>query len=290
MTKINPNVIRLLAKTITGDNQKAPYLKGPDLVDFFNQFGFDDQYSWNGGFPTRWVYAEEKIKSLIEIGKFRDFLIELVNPARFIESEIDFTSTIEYINHLLSHNDIKLSYTGRKVIIDGLKSHSIDFKKKMNASDKDFDSFIDDQIVKCDRKIENGDYDGAITNARTLLESVLHELESNLSAGNNKKDGDLIKMFKRVKTLMNMNEKEYPGNNAVLQLISGITSIVNGIATLSNEMGDRHARGKKPLKHHAMLCVNSSKTICEFMTSSFMHQAKNGNIICHTKQGGSERE
>jgi hypothetical protein len=40
-----------------------------------------------------------------------------------------------------------------------------------NLSQIDFE-YIQEQIEKCDDKLSSGDYDGAITNARTLLENI----------------------------------------------------------------------------------------------------------------------
>ena len=44
------------------------YKTGPQLVDFFNSyFGFSDVY--RQGFPTRWVYVNDKLLSFSETGK-----------------------------------------------------------------------------------------------------------------------------------------------------------------------------------------------------------------------------
>lgn len=59
---VSDKIICQLGAFISGDSQIAPYLAGPDLVDFFNDFGFRDIYGQ--GFPTRWKYAAEKIDQL----------------------------------------------------------------------------------------------------------------------------------------------------------------------------------------------------------------------------------
>lgn len=60
--KLNVKTIEALGSIITGDGQLSPYRTGPQLVNFFNQYGFDDTYS--NGFPSRWKYAESKIIEL----------------------------------------------------------------------------------------------------------------------------------------------------------------------------------------------------------------------------------
>ena len=41
-------------------NEETEYRSGSKLVAFFNQYGFRDVYG--NGFPSRWIYTEEKIR------------------------------------------------------------------------------------------------------------------------------------------------------------------------------------------------------------------------------------
>jgi len=278
MFTLPPKTIKALAETISGDNDHAPYLSGSKLVAFFNELGFDEEYGqW---FPTRWVYAKEKIVALQGTERLRDCILETVNPERFMGTNFDYQDTIKFLNEYLQFNGYEIVSTSpTDVYIKEAGKASVDFNRPMKATTPNLETFIDEQMKKCDRKLYEGDYDGAITNARSLAESVLHDLECRLSECKPKKDGDLPKMFKRVRSLMNMKEKDYEGHTSILQLIGGMNSIVNGIATMSNDMGDRHARGRKPLKHHATLCVNASKTLCDFLLSSYVHQTAKGTLV-----------
>lgn len=56
---LSPESIEQLAYTISGDNRRSPYMRGIDLVNFFKQLGFKDEYE--EGFPTRWVFSKDKI-------------------------------------------------------------------------------------------------------------------------------------------------------------------------------------------------------------------------------------
>ena len=66
---INPEFYKTLAKIFCGDETELfTYKTGPQLVDFFNSyFGFSDVY--RQGFPTRWVYVNDKLLSFSETGK-----------------------------------------------------------------------------------------------------------------------------------------------------------------------------------------------------------------------------
>ncbi len=48
--------------------------------------------------------------------------------------------------------------------------------------------------------------------------------------------------------------------------------MIEGLDNLSNIMGDRHIRPVKPQRHHARLCVNSAKTIVNFLYDTLDHR------------------
>lgn len=62
---------------------------------------------------------------------------------------------------------------------------------KFPAVDLLSQAFILEQSGKCDSKLASGDHDGAVTNARSLLEAVLFEIEGQLDAGRLDYDGEL---------------------------------------------------------------------------------------------------
>ena len=56
--KLSENTLSELGKIVTGDTKMSPYRSGPMLVRLFNQFGSNDHYPKNGGFPSRWQYLD----------------------------------------------------------------------------------------------------------------------------------------------------------------------------------------------------------------------------------------
>lgn len=46
-------------------NEKTTYRSGPALVCLFNKYGFHDTYGYGGGFPSRWIYTDDKLKRLM---------------------------------------------------------------------------------------------------------------------------------------------------------------------------------------------------------------------------------
>lgn len=84
--------------------------------------------------------------------------------------------------------------------------------------------------------------------------------------------GDLIAAYRRIKKLLNLDPAKHNYPDSIKQILSGLNSIVNGLANMRNEMSDAHARRYKPEKYHSKLAVNSAKTLCEFLIESFEKQ------------------
>lgn len=59
--KISERTVKRLGEIITGDKGLSHYRGGPKLVSFFNEFGTNHTYGQ--GFPSRWMFTEECIRS-----------------------------------------------------------------------------------------------------------------------------------------------------------------------------------------------------------------------------------
>jgi hypothetical protein len=133
--------------------------------------------------------------------------------------------------------------------------------------------YIHDQIRKCHSKIADKDFDGSITNARTLIESIcLFILESKTKQKHNY-DGNLLKLYKSVASILKMSPTDYEDNN-LKQILSGVFSIINGVSGLRNTYGDSHGTSPsqstyKIDERHAILAVNLAKTITEYLFLSY---------------------
>ena len=133
------------------------------------------------------------------------------------------------------------------------------------------DEFINDQIKKARGKLAQDDYDGAITNVRSLVEAFQEEIIRRSGAGVPKYEGDLLKLYKKTKQVLNLDPSEQP-SDILKQVLTGLNSIVSGLSGMSNKMGDRHSRTYKPSRHHAKLAINAAFTFCEFLLDSYEYQ------------------
>lgn len=132
--------------------------------------------------------------------------------------------------------------------------------------------FISQQISKCKAKMNTEDYDGAITNARTLVEEILLYIEEKIQGSRQSYDGNLLSLYKRVSKQINMYPDDSKTGNSFNEILRGFISIIGGLAGLSNSIADRHATTKHPKKHHAKIVVNSAMILSEFLLESFDYQ------------------
>ncbi len=280
--KVALKTIEALEKLITGNqipsgSSLAPYRSGPALVDFFNQYGEDDEYGQ--GFPSRWQYAQQRLAELNGKIVFRDVIESTVDPRIFLGTDFSVEKAVAYINQYLEYDGYKLILDSNKYKLTSLdKDTIIIFEHAILNNNAPNIEFIREQTSKCESKIELSDYDGAITNARSLLESVLQEIEFRITSNNQKYDGNVNQLYKRVQKLLNLDPNRKDISDSLKQLLRGIVTIVAGIASIRNSMSDAHARSYKPSKHHAKLAVNSVYTICMFLLDSFEYQVKNSTI------------
>lgn len=129
--------------------------------------------------------------------------------------------------------------------------------------------FIQEQIEKASKKLDEEDFSGAITNSRSLLEQVLKELVIKLNIENT--SHELPRLYKDVARAMDMEVDSSPNEN-IKTILRGFVSIVQGMSALRNEASDAHGRGLEPSKHHAILAVNTSLTVCDFLLNSYEYQ------------------
>jgi hypothetical protein len=137
-------------------------------------------------------------------------------------------------------------------------------------------AFIMEQIEKCRTKIGVKDYDGAITNARSMVEAVLTAIEKEIDSTALDYDGNLPRLYKRVQGHLNLSPDNPKVSESLKQTLTGLSSIIQGLAALSNRMGDRHVREYKPAQHHAVLVVNSAMTFSNFIFDTYAYQNRVG--------------
>ncbi len=264
--KISQKTLAFLRDIITGDKKLSSYKSGPELVRFFNSLGFNDVYGQ--GFPSRWYYVETKLNDLNEQERISDVLEAYFSPINFIEEEMKLNDLIDKLNKYLEYDGYKLDIKGKKVKIVSI-IHEIIEAPEIYKLDSEF---IRENIEKCDEKIKDGDFTGAITNARTFLETLLLYIYKNIRKEDYNFTGDLPRLYKDVSKLVKLNIEEKTEDD-IKKVLSGLTSVVSGISGISNRMADRHGRlteyDKESQRHLSILTVNSVKTLSLYLYSCY---------------------
>jgi hypothetical protein len=135
---------------------------------------------------------------------------------------------------------------------------------------------IKDELKKCDRKILEQDYAGAITNARSMLEGVLREIIYTISGKHADTKNDLVKLLNDARSCLNLDPSKPEIIEPLKQVITGLASTVQGLGTIRNVVSDSHSRKYEPDAHHAILVVNASKTIASFLFGTYLYQKSKG--------------
>lgn len=80
-------------------NEETNYRSGPQLVQFFNQLGFNDVYGQ--GFPSRWIYTDEKLRKINGTPELDKCIKMLFDVRLFIGRFSDLDAFIEALNQYL---------------------------------------------------------------------------------------------------------------------------------------------------------------------------------------------
>jgi hypothetical protein len=118
------------------------------------------------------------------------------------------------------------------------------------------------------------DPEGAITAARSLLESVCKHIldEANVEYGD---APDLTKLYRLTAEQLKLAPSQHT-EQVFKQIIGGCTAVVEGLGALRNRLSDSHGKGKvaaKPAPRHAELAVNLAGSLALYLLAT--HTARN---------------
>ena len=110
------------------------------------------------------------------------------------------------------------------------------------------------------------DPEGAITTARTLLETVCKHILDDLEVTYSD-DVDLPKLYRLTSEALNIAPSQHT-ETIFKQILGGCTAVVEGLGALRNRLGDAHGKGTKSVKpapRHAQLAVNLAGAMATFL-------------------------
>ena len=207
------------------------------------------------------AYAKSRIK-LVENKSISHLLPKWLNNNRTIDQFWTFIkarySTYqerrEFIwsefNNLLSHLETgKTSPLNEIIVFDEVHIHAL-WEKAIERKESDTE--------------------GAITAARTLIESVLKHILDDQSIIYNE-GADLPVLYKEVAKFLNL-APELHNEGIFKQILGGVNSVVTGLGALRNKLGDAHGKSKtnvKPSVRHSELAVNLAGSMAVFLFKSY---------------------
>lgn len=120
----------------------------------------------------------------------------------------------------------------------------------------------------------HADPEGAITIARTLLETVTKRILDEMHESYSDKD-DLPKLYASTATALNLAPSQHT-EEPIRAILGGAMNMVNGIGTLRNRLSDSHGRGGRlpvrPSSRHAHLAVNTAGAAATFLVETFLER------------------
>jgi hypothetical protein len=119
------------------------------------------------------------------------------------------------------------------------------------------------------------DPEGAITAARTLLESVCKHILDDAGV-TYADDTDLPKLWGLVAEELNLAPAQHQ-ENVFKAILGNCQAVVNNLAAIRNRAGDAHGQGRrrqvKPKARHAELAVNLAGTMASFLVTTWKEKS-----------------
>lgn len=271
--KLSGKTLDALCGIITGDiDEDYPHRTGPELINFFSRYGYDESYG--SRFPSRTRYTEEKLKDLNGTDQMRKVIREAIDPRHFRAVEADVEEAVEELRFFLDFDGYDIEKDGKYYVVLDEEKRTAELEANLDDFEIGDQQFIRDQLRKCRKKIGSDDHAGAITNARTLVEAVLIGIKEDLASEAYDYDGDLPGLYNEVYTQLNLDPGAEDLETSLRQILSGLISVIDGLSGIRNRMSDSHATSYRADRRHAKLAVNTAKTFVEFILESYQYQQR----------------
>ena len=167
-------------------------------------------------------------------------------------------------------------YSERRVLIGSAFTPLIDHLELQGVSPTD--PLVSEQLEKFDKEAvqriwlkaldrRKTDPEGAITAARTLMETVIKHILDARKIEYTKGD-DLPALYKKISGELKLAPSEH-SEVVFKQILGSLTNVVNNLGTLRNQLSDSHGHGKKaparPTARHAEFAVNLAGSYSVFL-------------------------
>jgi len=123
----------------------------------------------------------------------------------------------------------------------------------------------------------HSDPEGAITAARTLLETVCKHIIEKEGGTYGEKD-DLPALYKATAKLLNLAPSQHT-QDIFKQILGSVTGTIEGLGALRNKISDAHGQGGRPVRplpRHAQLAVNLAGALATYLIETWIDKSLAG--------------
>lgn len=243
----------------------------------------------NDDFPLDWVFHDPRFElSTGSDGMLLRFLAEMLHPAvRTTPQEV--TELLSVLNGTLAPDGYELyrrsSMSGRPVygwrsrggFHGSLPSHLLQNRPAVTDP-----SVLQDHLDRIGRGVED-DPAAAIASCKELIETLCKLILEHSEVEHTRSD-DLPKLYKKVAGLLALNAEAVDGNargsEASQLVLRALTTSIQGIAELRNQLGLGHGRTRRNVlqPRHARLALNCTVTVTEFLLDTWHERIATGKI------------
>ncbi|MDE0098983.1 MAG: abortive infection family protein [Truepera sp.] len=260
------------------------------LTDSFNQIAplFYKTLTGNTAEPTVQEDDRENSEVLEQVGfltcsqaKLFRFLEDVVHPIR--QDHKGQEQIVAALNPILQRDGYWLVPTDR---VSGYPVYRV--RETTVTSMQPSDELISEVLSSFDeigvhdawrKALERraSDPEGAITSARTLLETVCKHIIEEAGDSYGRKD-DLPKLYNTAAEYLNLAPSQH-SEEVFRSILGNCQSVVGNLAAVRNKLGDSHGQGKRhvrPQPRHAELAVNLAGSMAMFLISTWNQRKRDG--------------
>lgn len=279
---LSREAIEFLADIITGDSGKSPRRDDRGLIDFFRHFGERDLRG--KGFSAR-PYVRKKLEKFNGTEKMKWIVAKAFNF--FGEGDFNPEEEADTFNCFLApagyrlvieeqHDPFRLT---RDFMAGGPwppAPDALHFVVQPTSPDTIAPQAlaaighhaINEHITTANRCIDTGDFPGAITVCRTLIEDLLKLILREAAISFNENEGDIFKLYMSAREHLDLKPTGETIASPLNPILGSLPKLVAGFREFCDKTGNRHARRYEPEKRHARLAVNIAVTFCEFLVET----------------------
>lgn len=225
-------------------------------------------------------YVRLQLEKINGTSKIHDFIIVYFEHIYDYADEPD--EVVEYLNRYFDVDgySIEKIESTEEYKIYSLDDCLVNYDCLFKESERGNYILINEHNEKCFNKIKSGDYSGAITNSRSLLEQILREIQVDFlvrsgqrrTGYNGKIDTLLEDVLNRMNIKDGLQDKIYQGYSSFEE---GFKSLVHGVSLVRHGMSDAHNITYIPSEKDAVLVVNTAKTIANFIVQHYFEKFVN---------------